>query len=98
MEQTPPASDLPASTSPDGAPPAVAEETLKRAFTAFKKRWKVTRLDDESKLGGGRPLTSGKASQTVGIRPPTEFGREVWTELARLGRIKDMGGGFYALP
>ncbi|MCB9840986.1 MAG: hypothetical protein H6809_04985 [Phycisphaeraceae bacterium] len=58
----------------------------------------MTRLDDESKLGGGRPLTSGKASQTVGIRPPTDFGREVWVELARVGRIRDMGGGFYALP
>lgn len=78
--------------------PAPDDDTLKRAFNAFKKRWKVTRLDDESKLGGGRPVTSGKASATVGIRPPSDFPREVWGELARQGRVKDMGGGFYAMP
>lgn len=82
----------------DVPPPPSPDDQLKRAFNAFKKRWKVTRLDDESKLGGGRPVTSGKASNTVGIRPPSDFPREVWAELARQGRIKDMGGGFYAMP
>ncbi len=79
------------------APPASHDaETLKRALTAFKKRWKVTMLDDESKLGGGRPTTTGKASNTVGIKPPNDFPRQVWAELARQGKMKDMGGGFYA--
>ena len=73
-------------------------EQLKAAFTAFKKRLKLTRLDDESKLGGGRPTTTGKKSQVVGIVPPNQFPREVWEELARQGRIKDVGGGFYTIP
>lgn len=88
MSNTPP--------TPDPTPPTIDPETLKRALTAFKKRWKVTRLDDESKLGGGRPTTTGKASTTVGIKPPNDYPREVWAELARQGKMKDMGGGFYA--
>ena len=83
-------------TTPTPAPGA--DDVHKRAFNAFKKRWKVTRLDDESKLGGGRPVTSGKPSATVGIRPPNDFPREVWAELAKQGRIKDMGSGYYAMP
>jgi hypothetical protein len=78
--------------------PGVSEETLKQAYTAFKKRWKVTRLDQESKLGGHRPTTSGKSSNIAGIVPPNQFGPEVWQELARQGRIKSQGGGFYAMP
>jgi hypothetical protein len=79
-------------------PGAVDPEQLKAAFTAFKKRWKVTKLNDESKLGGGRPMTSGKKSDMMGMVPPNQFPREIWQELARLGRIKDVGGGFYAMP
>ena len=84
--------------TPSPTPSPIPDDQLQRAFTAFKKRWKVTRLDDESHLGGGRPLTSGKTSATVGIRPPSDFDRGVWAELAKRGRIKDMGGGFYAMP
>lgn len=73
-------------------------ETLKAAFTAFKKRFKVTVLDDESRLGGGRPTTSGRKSGVRAIMPPNQFPPEVWKELARQGRIKDAGGGFYAMP
>ena len=76
-------------------PAPIPEDTLKRAMGAFKKRIKLTRLDQESKLGGGRPTTSGKKSDVMGIQPPREFPREVWAELARQGKIKDMGGGFY---
>ena len=74
------------------------DDQLKRAFLAFRKRLKLTRLDQESKLGASRPMTSGKKSDGLGIVPPTDFPREVWQELARQGRIKDMGGGFYGLP
>ncbi len=76
----------------------VTEDVLKQAFNAFKKRWKLTRLDQESKLGGGRPTTTGRPSDIAGIQPPNQFGPEVWKELARLGRIKDKGGGFYGMP
>ena len=73
------------------------DQQLKAAFTAFKKRYKITKLDDESRLGGGRPTTSGKHSQIAGIVPPREFPADVWAELAKQGRIKDVGGGFYAM-
>jgi hypothetical protein len=73
-------------------------ETLKAAYTAFKKRFKLTKLDDESRLGGGRPTSTGRKSDLAGIVPPNQFPREVWQELARQGRIRDMGGGFFAMP
>jgi hypothetical protein len=88
-------------TDPTPTPPASPDphaERLKAAYTVFKKRWKVTRLDDESRLGGGRPTTSGRKSDVAGIQPPNDFPREIWQELAKQGKIKDMGGGFYAMP
>lgn len=81
-----------------GGAAGIPEATLKAAFTAFKKRYKLTRLDDESRLGGGRPITGGKKSAIMGIVPPREFPMAVWQELARQGRIKDAGGGFFAMP
>lgn len=84
------------STAPQEQP-AFDEETLKRALGAFKKRHKLTKLDHESRLGASRPMTSGKKAEGMGIVPPNDFPREVWRELARLGRIKDMGGGFYTI-
>jgi hypothetical protein len=93
-------SEQPAPGTPPTNPPsaAISEETLKQAFGAFKKRLKVTKLDQESKLGASRPMTSGKKVENLGIQPPNQFPREVWKELARQGRIKDMGGGFYTMP
>ncbi len=83
-------------TEGEGAgPPAIGEETLKQALHAFKKRLKLTRLDQESKLGAHKPMTGGKKTEGMGIIPPNQFPREVWRELARQGKIKDMGGGFY---
>ena len=86
-------------TGPGGpAPAAIGEDELKRAFTAFKKRLKLTKLDQESKLGAHRPMTSGKKSEIQGIVPPREFAPAVWAELARQGKLKNMGGGFYSMP
>jgi len=82
----------------DAAPSPIVEEQLKQALNAFKKRLKLTRLDQESKLGAHRPMTAGRQTGPLGIVPPTQFPREVWQELARRGRIKSMGGGFYTLP
>jgi len=79
-------------------PEAIPEDTLKRALAAFKKRHKLTKLDQESKLGVSRPMTSGKKVENLGIMPPNDFPREVWRELAKQGKIKDYGGGFYTLP
>ena len=69
---------------------------LKRAMKAFRKRLKLTRLNEESKLGRN-PLTSGKKSEIVAIIPPHQYATEVWQELARQGKVKDTGGGFYQL-
>jgi hypothetical protein len=81
--------------SPDQ--PAISEDTLKQALGAFKKRLKLTKLDQESKLGAHKPMTSGKKVEGMGIQPPNQFPREVWKELANQGKIKDMGGGFYTM-
>ena len=75
------------------AEPPTPQE-LKNALKAFKKRLKVMRLDDESKLGGG-PLSGGRGSGLVAIRPPDQFPQEVWDELVRQGRLKDAGHGLY---
>jgi len=87
---------------PDAAPapvagPAVDEHEMDRALKAFKKRLKVVRLEDESKLAGRR-LTSGRTSEIHAILPPHEFGADVWRALAQAGKLKDEGRGFYALP
>ncbi len=96
--QPPPQNPLEQPTTPPASPVGVTEDDLKRALHAFKKRLKLTKLDQESKLGGGRPTTTGKASDVMGIVPPTQFPRSVWNELAKQGRLKDMGGGFFRLP
>ena len=73
-----------------------SEDELKRALKAFRKRMKVTRLDDESRLGHG-PMSSGGREKIVSIQPPSGFGREIWEELADKGMLKRDGGGFYSL-
>ena len=82
-------------SAPTPPPPAFDEIKLKAALTAFKKRLKLTKLDEESKLGGGRPTTTGKQAAITGIVPPREFPNEIWEELARRGQIKHAGRGFY---
>jgi hypothetical protein len=72
-------------------------EELKRAYNAFKKRWKLTRLDYESRIGKS-PLSSGGQSQIVGIAGPREYPQAVWEELVKQGRLKHAGSGLYAMP
>ena len=71
------------------------EEELKRALKAFKKRMKLTQLEEDSRLGRS-PLTGAK-STIVSIQPPAGFGREIWEELADKGYLKRDGSGFYEL-
>jgi hypothetical protein len=77
---------------PDPIPPTAQE--IKAAFKAFKRRLKVTRLEAESKLGGG-PLSGGSTAKIVAIMPPHEFPPAVWDELVRQGKLKKAGGGTY---
>jgi hypothetical protein len=72
------------------------EEDLKKAMKAFKKRLKLTKLDDESRLGHG-PMSGGNKTQVVSIQAPAGFGKEIWEELADLGFLKRDGIGFYQI-
>ena len=74
---------------------ASTEEELKKALKAFKKRLKLTQLDEDSRLGRS-PLTGAK-SKIISIQSPAGFGREVWEELADLGYLKRDGVGFFEL-
>ena len=72
------------------------DEDLKKALKAFKKRLKLTRLDDDSRLGHG-PMSGGSKEKIMSIQPPSGFGREIWEELAEKGFLKRDGVGFYEL-
>jgi len=74
----------------------ITPEVLKSAMKAFKKRLKLTALDDDSRLGRG-PF-SGGATGVFAIRPPDQFPQEVWKELHRQGKLRDSGNGLYELP
>jgi hypothetical protein len=69
---------------------------LKRAFKAFKKRLKLTRLDAESQLSRS-PLSGGRDSGIVAITPPQGFSHAVWEELVKQGKLKYAGHGTYEL-
>ena len=71
------------------------EDELRKALKAFKKRLKLTQLEEDSRLGRS-PLTGNK-TQILSIQPPSGFGREIWEELADKGYLTRDGGGFYAL-
>jgi len=69
------------------------EEELKRALKAFKKRLKLTRLDDESGLSRG----GGKKSEITGITPPTGHPPGIWDELVSMGKLKREMASTYSL-
>lgn len=80
------------STPTPGGP---SPQELKLALKAFKKRLKLTRLDAESKLGGG-PLSNAKGSVTA-IAPPNQYPPAVWAALVKDGKLKTAGHGLYSL-
>lgn len=80
--------------APTPEPPS--KEELRLAMKAFRKRLKLTRLDDESGMGYG-PTSSGQQSRIVAITPPNQFPKAVWQELARQGKLKHDRGGLYSL-
>jgi hypothetical protein len=71
------------------------DDELRKALKAFKKRLKLTQLEEDSKLGHS-PLTGSK-SRIISIQPPAGFGREIWEELAERGKLRRDGIGFYEL-
>ncbi len=72
------------------------DDELKKALKAFKKRIKLTQLDDESRLGRS-PLTGGGSSGIESIIPPRDFPQEVWDELVKQGRLSKDSDGFYRI-
>jgi hypothetical protein len=75
---------------------ASTEDELKKALKAFKKRLKLTQLDDESRIGHG-PMSGGGQEKVTAIQAPAGFGREIWEELVEKGFLKRDGIGFYQL-
>ena len=73
----------------------LSPEVLKRAFKAFKKRLKLTALDEDSQLGHG-PFSNGPAG-VCAIQPPNQYPAEVWQELHRQGKVRNIGHGLYEL-
>ncbi|MBP8303199.1 MAG: hypothetical protein KBE04_03625 [Phycisphaerae bacterium] len=82
-------------TEPRQPSEAIPPEVLRSALKAFKKRLKLTALDEDSRLGKG-PF-SGGSQGVVAITPPSQFPREVWEELVRQGRLRNSGHGLYEL-
>ena len=69
---------------------------LKRALKAFRKRLKLVRLDEESRIGGA--FSKGERSGIVSIEPPDSYPPDVWAELVRDGRLLDAGHRMLELP
>jgi hypothetical protein len=80
----------------ENVPDDFTPQYLKQALKAFKKRLKLTRLDDESGLGGRR-LSSGRDSGIVAIQPPSQYPRAVWEKLVEQGKLRRAGSGMYEL-
>ena len=76
--------------------PTPDSKELKMALKAFKKRLKLTCLDDQSRIGVG-PMSSGRQSGIVAITPPDQYPQAIWDELTRQGKLKRAGHGLYEL-
>lgn len=84
----------PAEPSEAAAPPSESDMTA--ALKAFRKRLKVTRLDDQSKITS-REVTGGRRGAVIGISPPNQFPRTVWEALVERGKLRRAGSGLYEL-
>ena len=84
------------SPSDESLSPASSPQELKAALKAFKKRLKLTLLDDQSRIGVG-PMSSGRPSGIVAITPPDQYPDAIWEELARQKKLKSVGSGLYEL-
>jgi len=92
---TPPAAATASASASTNANDPTSPQTLKMALKAFKKRLKLQRLDEESRLGRS-PLSGAKAHVTA-IQPPRDYPQAVWDELVKQGKLKTAGRGFYEL-
>ena len=89
--------DQPENQSQSVPPPNdVPAEDVKKAYQAFKKRLKLARLDDESRLGRGA-MTGGGQSGIQAIQAPHQYPKAVWDELVRQGKLRYAGHGMYQM-
>ena len=95
--------ELPPTVATQPAPPTpavpaaeITPEILKTAMKAFRRRLKLTQLDDASRIGRG-PMSGGLGSSIAGITAPDQYPRAVWEELVKQGKLKHAGHGTYAL-
>ncbi len=88
--------DTPSESPSEPTPPEFSKEELRLAMKAFRKRIKLIRLDDESRLGHG-PMSSGGKSDVAAIRPPDQYPTALWRLLAEQGKLRREGGGLYSL-
>ncbi len=79
--------------NPDGS---FTKETLQRAVKALKKRLKLARLDDESRLGHDA-MSKGGRSGIFGVKPPEQYPLEVWQALEAKGRVRSDRHGIYEI-
>ena len=77
--------------------PDFPHDVLRDAMKAFRKRFKLMRLDHESKLGRS-PLSTGKDAAFESILPPEQFPPDVWRVLVAKGELESTGRGFYKIP
>ena len=90
-------SELSGGAGAEGAAEVPSQQELcRRALKAFKKRLKLTRLDDDSRLGVG-PLSGGEKGLTA-ITPPNRYPQKIWDALVEQGRLRYAGQGLYELP
>ena len=85
-----------AAASAGSAAARIEESTLHDALRLFRKRLKLMQLDADSKLGHGP--TSGTGQHRIqSMVPPRDYPVAVWDALARAGKLRREGDGFYSL-
>ena len=73
------------------------DEELRKALKAFKKRLKLTRLDEDSRLSRAPTTSGGRGANILAISPPNQYPQAVWDELVRQQKLKKAGQGLYEL-
>jgi hypothetical protein len=76
--------------------PEFDQALLQDALRLFRKRLKLMQLDADSKIGHG-PMSGTGQHRIQSMVPPREHPMAVWDALARLGKLRRDGDGFYSI-
>ena len=76
--------------------PDIELPVLQDALRMFRKRLKLMQLDADSKIGHG-PMSGTGQHRIQSMVPPRDFPIAVWEALARMGKLRREGDGFYSL-